>query len=76
MLPADNQKWRHELTEELKGYLESGDDGQDDEPEPEKDVDFFIDNIQRKDAETVEALNCSRWTEFVKCTFCDFGKHS
>ena len=59
-----------------KIYLKGGDNGQNNEPEPKKDVDFLINNVQRKDAETVEALDCSGWTKLVKCAFCDFRKHS
>ena len=46
--------------------LDGGDDGHDDEPEPQEDVDLLIDDVERKHAETVKLLNCSRRTEFVK----------
>ena len=46
--------------------LDGGDDGHDDEPEPQEDVDLLIDDVERKHAEAVKLLNCSRRTEFVK----------
>ena len=46
--------------------LDGGDDGHDDEPEPQEHVDLLIDDVERKHAETIKLLNCSRRTEFVK----------
>lgn len=39
---------------------------QNDVPEPEKNVRFFVDDVQRKDAERVVGLNRSGSTEFLK----------
>ena len=49
--------------------LDGGDDGHDDEPEPQEHVDLLIDDVERKHAETVKLLNGSRMAKFVECTF-------
>jgi len=49
--------------------LKTGDDADDDEPKPEENVDFFIDDVERQDAETVEFLHSSGGTEFVEGAF-------
>ena len=56
--------------------LKTGDDADDDEPKPEENVDFFIDDVERQDAETVEFLHSSGGTEFVEGAFGNFGEHS
>jgi len=38
---------------------DSSDDGQKDEPKPEEDVNFLIDNVQRKNAESIVFLHVS-----------------
>merc|ERR1719461_952440 len=50
---------------------ETGDEGKEDEPEPEEDVDLLVDDVEREDTETVFCLHRSRRTEFIECTLCD-----
>ena len=57
------------------GHLDGRDDGEDDEPEPEEDVDLLVDDVERKYTETVESLYCSRGSEFVECTFRNLGEN-
>ena len=45
---------------------ESGDDGQEDHPEPEEDVDLLIDDVQGKHTQAVLFLNSSRRTILVE----------
>ena len=40
----------------------------DNKPEPEEDVDFLVDNVQRQHAQRVELLHCSRGTKLVELT--------
>merc|ERR1719495_1740973 len=51
--------------------------GQGNQPEPEQEVNLLINDIDRKDAETVKLLDSSRWSELVEGAFChlrkDFG---
>ena len=37
-------------------------------PEPKEDVNFFVDNVNSKDAETVLVFNCARRTIVVEGT--------
>ena len=46
--------------------LDAGDDGDDDEPEPEEHVDLLVDDVERQHAQRVELLHCSRRTELVE----------
>ena len=43
------------------------------EPEPEKDVDFFVDNVERENANAVKLLNASRGSKLVKSALGDLG---
>ena len=52
---------------------QGGETGQDQHPEPEEDVDFLIENIERQDAESVMFLQVSRGSELVESTFCQPG---
>ena len=54
--------------------VEGGQDGQEDEPEPESDVDLLIDDVQTKHTQSIVLLDGSRGTVFVKCTFCHSGE--
>ena len=51
--------------------MDGGDDGEEDEPEPDEDVDLLVDDVQRQHAETVEALHCARRSELVEGAFCN-----
>ena len=53
--------------EEQFQYLDTSDDGQDDEPEPEEDVDLLVDDVEREDAQTVELLHRPGRTKLVEC---------
>ena len=55
-------------------YLDTSDDGQDDEPEPEKDVDFLVDDVEGEDAEAVELLHRSGRTKLVECALGHLGE--
>ena len=43
------------------------------EPEPEKDVDFFVDDVEREDANAVKLLNASGGSKLVKSALGDLG---
>ena len=58
------------------GHLDGRDDGEDDEPEPEEDVDLLVDDVQGQHAETVEALHCARRSELVEGAFCNLKNKS
>jgi hypothetical protein len=47
-------------------HLDACDDGQNDEPEPEEDIDLLVDDVEREDAETVELLDGAGGAELVK----------
>ena len=49
-------------------YLDSGDERDDDEPEPEEDVDLLVDDVQRQHAQRVELLDRTGGTELVELT--------
>ena len=38
-------------------YMDGGDDGEEDEPEPDEDVDLLVDDVERQDAQTVDGLD-------------------
>ena len=46
--------------------VDSGDDRQDDEPEPEEDVDLLVDNVHAQHAEGVEPLDGAGASELVE----------
>ena len=48
----------------------AGDGGEDDEPEPEEDVDFLVDDVEREDTQTIVALHSSRGSELVEAALC------
>lgn len=56
--------------------LDAGDDAHDDEPEPQEDVNLFVNDVQGQDAQTVELLDRTGRTEFVERALGDFGKDS
>ena len=37
--------------------MDGGDDGEEDEPEPDEDVDLLIDDVERQDAQAVDGLD-------------------
>ena len=37
--------------------MDGGDDGEEDEPEPDEDVDLLVDDVERQDAQTVDGLD-------------------
>ncbi len=51
---------RTEKLQRPEGHVEPGDDGQEDEPEPEKDVDLLVHDIHAQHAERVQPLNGAR----------------
>ena len=55
--------------EELHGpddEVDGGDDGQDDEPEPEDDVDLLVEDVHAEHAERVEPLDGARTSVLVE----------
>ena len=60
---------RPDVTEVI--HLNASGDGKDDEPEPKEDVNLLVDDVKRKNTETVFCLHRSRRTEFIECTLCD-----
>ncbi len=48
---------------------EEGEGAQEEEPEPDENVDFLIDNIERQDAEGIVLLNVARRSELVEGAF-------
>ena len=51
-------------------YLDSGDDGNDNEPEPEENINLLVDNVQWQYAQCVKLLDCSGGTKLVELTLC------
>ena len=49
--------------------MNSRDDSNKDEPKPEEDIDFLVDDVERKNAEAINSLNGTRGTIFVECAF-------
>merc|ERR1712223_2075562 len=49
--------------------------GKKDEPEPQEDVDLFIDNVQRQNTESIVLLNCARDTVLAESTLRHLGKN-
>ena len=54
---------------------ETGDYSEEKKPKPDKDVDFFIDNIEWKNAERVVFFYISRCTKLMESTFCHPGEN-
>ena len=50
-----------------------GDDGEEDEPEPDEDVDLLVDDVERQDAETVDGLDRARGAVLVERALCHLG---
>ena len=50
-------------------YLDGGDDGEDDEPEPEEDVDLLVNDVQGKNTKTIKLLDSTRRTKLVELAF-------
>ena len=46
--------------------VEGGDEGEDDEPEPERDVDLLVDDVQSEDTQSVQLLDGSRGSVLVE----------
>ena len=51
--------------------IDSRDDGEDDEPEPEEDVDLLVDNVQWQHTESVVTLVGAAGSKLVKTAFGD-----
>ena len=49
--------------------MNSRDDSNKDEPKPEEDIDFLVDDVERKNAEPINGLNGTRGTILVECAF-------
>lgn len=49
--------------------------GQEDHPEPQENVDLFVDNVQRQNAHGIVRLNRSRRTVLVERALCHARKH-
>ena len=47
-------------------HLDGGDCGEKDEPEPEHDVDFLVDDVKWQDAESINLLDSSRGSVLVE----------
>ena len=56
--------------------MQAGDDGEDDEPEPEEDVDLLVDDVHAQHAEGVETLDRTGASVLVEDALChlDFSK--
>ena len=46
--------------------MDPGDDGQDDEPEPEEDVDLLVDDVHAEHAQGVEPLDGAGTSKLVE----------
>jgi len=55
--------------------VDAGDDGKNDEPEPQSDIDLLIDDVEGEDTHGVVLLDRTRGSVFVERTFRDSGKH-
>ena len=55
-------------------HVERGQDGKDDEPEPEHDVDLLVDDVKGKDAHGVLSLNRAGGTILVEGALGDPGE--
>ena len=64
---------RHQDNESVN-HLHSRYHRQNDEPKPEENVDFLVDDVQRQDTQPIELLHGTRGTEFVESTFGHFGE--
>ena len=49
--------------------MNSRDDSNEDEPKPEEDIDLLVDDVERKNAETVNSLYGARGTILVERAF-------
>ena len=49
--------------------MDGSDNGQDDEPQPEKQENFLIDDVHAKDTKSIKVLDRSRASKFVEFTF-------
>jgi len=54
--------------------VNSRDDSNEDEPKPEEDIDLLVDDVERKNAETVNSLYGARGTILVERAFSHFWK--
>ena len=54
--------------------MNSRDDSNEDEPKPEEDIDLLVDDVERKDAQTVELLHRSGRTKLVECALGHLGQ--
>ena len=50
--------------------MQPGDDGEDDEPEPEEDVDLLVDDVHAQHAEGVETLDRAGASVLVEDALC------
>ena len=49
---------------------------QNEEPEPQKHVNLFVDNVHGQDTQCIKSLNCTRASVFVENTFGHSWKYS
>ena len=49
--------------------MNSCDQGEEDEPEPDEDIDFLVDDVEREDTETILGLHTATRSILVESTF-------
>ena len=64
-----------EYCEESVDQPNTGDRGQEDEPEVKEDVDLLIDDVQRENTQSIVVLDGAGGPVFVKLTLGNFGEH-
>ena len=69
----DPELW-HAEDDEPVDERESGDDGDDDQPEPDEDVDLLVDDVEGQDAEAVFLLHSTGGTIVVERALGHLGK--
>ena len=62
--------------EEPVDQPDTGDRGQEDEPEVEEDVDLLIDDVQRENTQSVVGLDGAGWSVLTKSTLRDLREDS
>ena len=50
--------------------MNSCDQGEEDEPEPDEDIDLLVDDVEREDTETILGLHTATRSIFVESAFC------
>ncbi len=62
--PSKNSSAHHGVF--ISADLDAGENGDDDEPEPEEDVDLLVDDVERQHTQCVEFLDSAGSTELVE----------